>query len=72
VLDQAKRFSERLKREAGDSTVAQVKLAFDLALNRPPSAKELDQAVTFIQSTPTGLVDFAQTVFNLNEFAYAP
>jgi hypothetical protein len=72
VLDQAKRFAARLKQEAGDQPAAQVKRAFDLTLSRAPSPKELAEAVSFIGSAPEGLVDFAQTIFNLNEFAYIP
>jgi hypothetical protein len=70
VLDQAKRFAARLEREAGADPAAQVNLAFQLALSRPPSPKELTESVTFLGEGP--LADFAQTIFSLNEFSYAP
>jgi mono/diheme cytochrome c family protein len=70
VLDQAKRFAARLEREAGDDRAAQVNLAFELALSRPPSAKELAESTAFLKSG--SLTDFAQTIFSLNEFSYAP
>jgi mono/diheme cytochrome c family protein len=70
VLDQAKRFAARLEREAGSDPAAQVNLAFELALSRPPSAKELAESVTFLKEG--SLADFAQTIFSLNEFSYAP
>ncbi|MDX2179134.1 MAG: PSD1 and planctomycete cytochrome C domain-containing protein [Bryobacteraceae bacterium] len=70
VLDQVKRFAARLEREAGATPEAQVKRAFALALSRPPSPKELAESAAFIRAA--GLTDFAQTIFNLNEFTYAP
>jgi hypothetical protein len=70
VLDQAKRFAARLEREAGTDPEAQVKRAFAVALSRPPLAKELAESAAFIRAA--GLTDFAQTIFNLNEFTYAP
>ncbi len=70
VHDQAKRFAQRLEREAGADPAAQVALAFELALSRAPSAKERAEGVSFIRAS--GLHDFAHAVFNLNEFAYVP
>jgi hypothetical protein len=72
VLDQARRFAARLKREAGPSLEAQVRLAFELALSRPAAEKEIAESVRFIKSSATGLEDFAHAIFNLNEFAYTP
>jgi len=72
VLMEAKFFAERVQREAGDDPAAQVNRAFELALNRPPGKSELEKAVAFIRGDPHGLVDFCQTVFNLNEFVYFP
>ncbi len=69
---QSRKFAERLEREAGSDPAAQVQRAFQLALGRNPSPKEADTALSFMRNNPTGLVDFCQTVFNLNEFAYIP
>ncbi|MBY0507160.1 MAG: PSD1 and planctomycete cytochrome C domain-containing protein [Bryobacteraceae bacterium] len=68
---QSRKFAERLSREAA-TPEEQVKLGFALALGRSPTAKETSAALSFLQSNSTGLVDFCQTLFNLNEFAYIP
>ncbi len=70
VLLQAKYFAQRVVLEAGHDAGAQVRKAFELALSRPPSPVELGRALAFVGSTPTGLVDLCQTLFNLNEFLY--
>ena len=69
---QAKHFAQRLEKEAGADTSAQVKLAYELALARPPRPDEVSKAVAFIQSYPQGLVDFSHALFNINEFVYIP
>jgi hypothetical protein len=69
---QSRKFAERLLREAGTDPQAQVKHAFQLALGRQPSPTETDSALSFLRNNSTGLVDFCQTIFNLNEFAYIP
>jgi uncharacterized protein DUF1553/uncharacterized protein DUF1549 len=68
VLMEAKKFAERLRTEAGADPNEQVDLAFQLALGRKPTAKEQQQSVTFVRSGE--LTDFAQVMFNLNEFAF--
>ena len=70
ILLQVKFFAQRLEREAGPSAEAQVNHAFQLALARQPTPAEIEKAVRFIRRSPTGLVDFCQTIFNLNEFVY--
>ncbi|MBI1356364.1 MAG: DUF1553 domain-containing protein [Acidobacteria bacterium] len=72
ILLQAKFFAQRLLEEAGPDPAAQVERAFALALAREPKLDEKLQAVEFIERNPTGLVDFCQAVFNLNEFVYRP
>jgi mono/diheme cytochrome c family protein len=69
---QAKHFAQRLEREAGADTTAQVKLAYELALSREPRPDEVTKAIDFIQSYPQGLVDFSHALFNINEFVYIP
>lgn len=49
---------------------AQIERAYEIALARPPSATECALAEEFVKSSPYGLVDFCQTLFNLNEFVY--
>ena len=70
ILLQAKFFAQRLIQEAGHEPAAQVERAFQLALGRAPRVSERERAVAFIEQNPTGLVDFCQTLFNLNEFVY--
>jgi mono/diheme cytochrome c family protein len=72
VETQARFFAQRLQRDAGPDPAAQVDRAFQLTLARPPSGSERSAAVEFIRKSPYGLVDFCQTVFNMNEFVYAP
>jgi hypothetical protein len=68
VLMEATKFAERLRKEAGADPNEQVDLAFQLALSRKPTASEQQQAVAFLQTG--NLADFAQVMFNLNEFAF--
>ncbi|MEZ5396316.1 MAG: PSD1 and planctomycete cytochrome C domain-containing protein [Bryobacterales bacterium] len=70
IFRQAKFLAQRLELEAGSDPGKQVERAFELALARPPRAHEKEEAVSFIRNNPTGLVDFCQTMFNLNEFVY--
>ena len=70
IFRQAKFFAQRLALEAGAEPEAQVERAFELALARKPRPEEKARAAAFIRGNPTGLVDFCQTMFNLNEFVY--
>jgi hypothetical protein len=70
IMRQAKFFAQRLTLEAGGDPDAQVGRAFELALARAPRADEKAKATAFIRENPTGLVDFCQMMFNLNEFVY--
>ena len=72
VVMEAKFFAGRLVREAGTDPAKQIDRAFELALAREPSAKERDHALTFLRSGEHALVDFCQTMLNLNEFVYIP
>src|SRR5262245_2257656 len=84
VLEQAGFIAERVTREAGTELRAQVRYAFQLALNRPPSVKETQWALDFIKAQTAGfaerksekpeaaaLRDFCHALVNLNEFLYA-
>jgi hypothetical protein len=83
VLEQSQYFAERVKREAGADLRAQISRAFQIALNRRPSAKESQEAWDFIKSQTEGyrtrnrekpdeaaLRDFCHALINLNEFLY--
>jgi hypothetical protein len=72
VLFHAKKFAERVRREAGDDVEAQVSFAFGSALGRRPDAAELRSSVDFVRGSADGLIGFCHALFNLNEFVYRP
>jgi hypothetical protein len=57
-----------LKREAGDDAEKQITLAWQLALSRGPTARELSQMKSFLRSEP--LEQLCRVILNLNEFVY--
>ncbi len=84
VLEQAGYFAERVAREAGPAPNDQIARAFEIALGRRPSAKEMRWSLEFIKSQREGyaqrknekpdeaaLRDFCHALINLNEFLYA-
>ncbi len=83
VLQQAGFFAERIVKEAGADHHAQIVRAFEIALNRPPNAKDIEWALSFLKSQAEGyanrndskpdasaLRDFCHAIINLNEFVY--
>ncbi len=72
VARQAAFFAQRLQAELPGNVAGQVRRAFELTFARPPSDTEGAEAEKFIRTSPYGLVDFCQTIFNTNEFAYTP
>jgi hypothetical protein len=66
--DLAGTFAQRLLREAGPEPARQVERAYLLAAGRPPTEKEKELAVAFLQRQP--LREFALAMFNLNAFLY--
>ncbi|MDX2154180.1 MAG: DUF1553 domain-containing protein [Bryobacteraceae bacterium] len=70
VILQAEKFAERLQKDAGPDPAKQVDLAWRLALSRPPDETELARSVAYLKSGDGTLAQFAQMIFNLNEFAY--
>jgi hypothetical protein len=66
--DLAESFADRLRREAGSDPGRQVELAYLLAAGRPPTAREKERAVRFLEEQP--LREFALAVLNLNAFLY--
>jgi len=70
VLRQAERMADRVKREAGGQTGAQVARAYELLYGRAPSEKELRAGVAFIEMHSLGA--YARVLFNTNEFLYTP
>ena len=83
VLQQAGFFAERVVKEAGKEKRAQVIRAYNIALNRAPSEKEVEWSLSFLKSQAEGhaqrkseepekaaLRDFCHAIINLNEFVY--
>ena len=62
----------RTRKEAGADPSEQVDLAFQLALSRKPTPKEREESTAFLRTGDNALTDFAQVMFNLNEFAFIP
>jgi hypothetical protein len=80
VREWAKGFASKLKEKSAD---AAVKLAYEMALGREPSAEELQESVNFLEEQREGyarsgkkdanelaLADFCQSLMCLNEFVY--
>jgi len=75
--EQAARFAQRLRDEAGADRADQARLALNLATSRKPSNKEIRQALAFMDELESGgtpservLDRFALLVLNLNEMMY--
>ena len=68
TLRLADRFSERLKREAGDDPRRQVERAYHLAFGRAPDDAETEAATAVVQKH--GAAALARAIFNSNEFLY--
>ena len=68
MLKQAGYFAKRLEKEAGTRPANQVRLAFALALARPPTPEEQRAAENTIQKQ--GLFTLCRTLLNTNEFVY--
>lgn len=83
VLEQAGFFAERISAEAGSNQQARITRAFQIALGRNPSNKELVWSQDFLKAQADGyaarkheqpeaaaLRDFCHAIINLNEFLY--
>ncbi len=63
-------FAERLKRESNGDLNAAVDLGYRIALGRPPSPAEKDQALSYVGSDANRLKNLAWLILNLDEFIY--
>jgi len=63
-------FAERLNVEAKGDLNAAVDLGYRIALSRPPSPSEKDQALSYVGTDATRLKQMAWLIFNLDEFIY--
>ena len=64
------RFAERLKNESGGDLGAAVDLGYRVAIARPPSAEERNQALAYLGNEPARLAGRAWLLVNLDEFLY--
>jgi mono/diheme cytochrome c family protein len=79
MLNQARAFAARLQREAGDDPAARIRLAFQLAFSRDPSAAELQLGLDYMAAADSGdqpqnslnrWERYAQILLAANEFLY--
>lgn len=78
IHQKARAFSQRLRREAGEEKPAQVRLAYQLAVQREPSDAELQRALEFLTlleqqeklTADVALQRFCLAVFSFNEFIF--
>jgi len=70
VMDQSEVLAERLRQEVGADPARQITRAWQLAFNRPPSARELRDAQAL--AADHGLASVARALFNANEFLFIP
>ena len=68
MIQQADYFAKRLETEAGSDVAALVKLAYQLAFGRAPTADELISAQQLV--TKLGLFQLCRALMNANEFIY--
>jgi len=68
MMQQADLFAQRLEQEQGNDIEAQVRLAFNLAFQRPADPGEVSMAGKFIREQ--GLKVFCREILNCNEFVY--
>ena len=70
TLERSWAFAARVKNEAGDDIVKQIRRAYQLALNRDPVDEEVrDTEPVVLQH---GLAVLCRALFNSNEFLFAP
>jgi hypothetical protein len=60
----------RLQTEAKDDLPGAVDLAYRLTLARPPSVKEKESALAYLQNDAARLKPWSWLLFNLDEFIY--
>jgi hypothetical protein len=68
VLRQAQLFANRMAESAPGDSRAQIRMAYGIALSRPPTSEEMRLALGFLSKQK--LVDLSHVLFNLNEFVY--
>ncbi len=70
VIDHSQDFAERVLRDAGIEPAAQIRVAYELAVGRTPTAEEIAIALPVV--TDHGLDALCRALFNCNEFLFIP
>ncbi len=70
TLAQSEAFAARVKKEAGGETAGQIRRAYQLALTRDPSAREIEDTMPIVKGH--GLTVLCRALFNSNEFLFQP
>jgi hypothetical protein len=71
IADEAAgKFAARLAKESNGDLTASIERGYRIALGRPPSPAEKDNALSYIENNPARLKGFAWMLFNLDEFSY--
>ena len=70
TMDESEAFAARVKTEAGGDAAKQIRLAYESALSREPSAAELRDAESVAREH--GLATLCRAIFNSNEFLFPP
>jgi hypothetical protein len=66
TLAQTDAFAARVKKEAGDDLLTQIKRAYQLALSREPTGEELEESQPIVHQH--GIATLCRALFNSNEF----
>ena len=73
VNEEAKHLAARVGGAAGDDVDEQIRIAFELALSRPPTSDESQKFRKFFktaESPEQTLVGLCRILYNCNEFIY--
>ncbi|HUQ91395.1 MAG TPA: DUF1553 domain-containing protein, partial [Bryobacteraceae bacterium] len=68
VLQHSKRFGERVRKLSTQDQGEQLKIAYEIALGRPPDEQERALGMEFLKKN--SMDDFAHVMLNLSEFLY--
>ena len=68
----SKKLARRMNSEASGDLRAAVEQGYKIVVNRPPSARERDHALSYVGNDPARLEGFAWMLLNLSEFVFLP
>jgi len=71
VIDASAKFADRLRKETNGDLPQAIDLGYRIALARPPSPREKDSALSYVNGDAAQLKGFTWLLFNLDEFSYA-